>query len=182
MIAKNFAKTLVDDYVVFDLETTGFYPDSCEIIEIGALKYKNNTLVDEFNVLIKPSTPIPDTITSITGITNEMVSTAESINTVLPKFLDFIEDLTLIAHNSGFDLSFLEQNIQNQNLPMITNQNIDTVYLSRKYLKTLNLENNKLETLKKYFNLDFGSHRSLEDCKTTNYVYQYCKKEALVQN
>ena len=106
----------------------------------------------------------------------------ESINTVLPKFLDFIEDLTLIAHNSGFDLSFLEQNIQNQNLPMITNQNIDTVYLSRKYLKTLNLENNKLETLKKYFNLDFGSHRSLEDCKTTNYVYQYCKKEALVQN
>ena len=179
MIYLNREKKLVDDYVVFDLETTGFDPRSAKIIEIGALKYRNNELVDKFSVLINPGCPIPDVITLITGIDDDLVKNAITIDEALPKFIAFIEDYPLVAHNSKFDLSFIEENIQYLNLPMISNTNIDTVYLARKYIK--GVFNHKLETLKNYFRLTTSSHRSIEDCLTTNYVYQYCKNKALVK-
>ncbi len=180
MIYYNKEKELVKDYVVFDLETTGFDAKTCEIIEIGALKYKDDKLIDEFNMLINPGILIPDTITNITGINDDMVKNKPTIKEALPKFITFIEDLTLIAHNSSFDLSFIEENIKKLNLNMISNKNIDTVYLARKYIPET--YNAKLETLKKHFKLNYGSHRSLEDCYTTNYVYQYCKNKALIKN
>lgn len=180
MIERHKEKELVSDYIVFDLETTGFDPKTCKIIEIGALKYRNNELVDEFDVLINPEVSIPSNITSITGISDEMVKNAHTIYEVLPEFIKFIEDYPLVAHNAPFDLSFIEQNILNLGLDMITNTNLDTVLLSKKYIPEA--YNHKLETLKKYFHLDYGSHRSIDDCKTTNYVYQYCKNKALVQN
>ncbi len=180
MISSNREKYLVDDYVVFDLETTGFDPKICQIIEIGALKYRNNELVDELSILVNPNCPIPLVITAITGIDNELVKDSMTIQEALPRFINFIEDLPLVAHNSCFDLSFIEENIVRLNLPMITNTNIDTVYLSRKYIK--DVYNHKLETLKDYFHLNYSSHRSTQDCLTTNYVYQYCKNKALVKN
>ena len=180
MISSNKEKNLVDDYVVFDLETTGFDPKTSKIIEIGALKYKNNELIEEVSVLINPKCQIPDVITAITGIDDDLVRDAISIEEALPKFITFIEDLPLVAHNSSFDLSFIEENINNLNLPMITNKNIDTVYLARKYIK--GVFNHKLETLKNYFHLTYSSHRSIEDCLTTNHVYQYCKNKATVKN
>lgn len=173
-------KKLVDDYVVFDLETTGLDPLTCEIIEIGALKYQNNELIDEFSVLIKPKRKISAKITDLTGITNDMVASAPKIEEILPKFLTFIADFPLVAHNSNFDISFILENIKKLNLPPLKNANIDTVVLARLYLPKV--YNYKLTTLKNYFKLDFGSHRSVDDCKTTNYVYQYCKKKALVTN
>ena len=175
-----YAKELVSDYVVFDLETTGLDPKNNEIIEIGALKYHNDTLVQELDILVKPKVSIPSNITLLTGITDEMVKNSPSIEEALPIFLDFLSDLTLIAHNSSFDIGFIESKITELNLKEIANQNIDTVYLARKYIKET--PNSKLEVLKKHFNLEYGSHRSLEDCYTTNYVYQYCKNKALVKN
>lgn len=180
MIELNKEPRLVDDYIVFDLETTGLEPDRCEIIEIGALKYKNSELVDEFSVLIKPNVSISTKITNITGIDNQMVENSPQIEEVLPKFIEFIEDLPLVAHNSSFDLSFIEENIKRLGLDMIKNTNIDTVELARKYIPQV--YNYKLTTLKNYFKLDYGSHRSVDDCKTTNYVYDYCKKKATVKN
>ena len=180
MISLNREKKLVDDYVVFDLETTGFDPKTSKIIEIGALKYRNNKLVDELSILVNPECLIPDIITAITGIDDDLVRDAVTIDIALPQFITFIEDLPLVAHNSRFDLSFIEENILNLHLPMITNTNIDTVYLARKYIK--DVYNHKLETLKDYFHLTYSSHRSVEDCLTTNYVYQYCKEQAQVKN
>ena len=115
MISLNREKKLVDDYVVFDLETTGFDPKSSRIIEIGALKYRNNELVEELSLLVNPGCPIPDVITMITGIDDELVKNAISIEEAMPKFISFIEDLPLVAHNSKFDLSFIEENILNLN-------------------------------------------------------------------
>lgn len=180
MISLNKEKKLVDDYVVFDLETTGFDPKRAKIIEIGALKYRNNELIEELSILVNPCSPIPEVITMITGIDDELVSNAITIKEALPKFISFIEDLPLVAHNSSFDLSFIEENINNLGLPMITNKNIDTVSLARKYIK--GVYNHKLETLKNYFRLTYSSHRSIEDCLTTNHVYQYCKSKAMVKN
>lgn len=180
MISLNKEKRFVDDYVVFDLETTGFDPKTAKIIEIGALKYKNNELIEELSILVNPECEIPDVITMITGIDDELVKNAITIEEALPQFIQFIEDLPLVAHNSNFDLSFIEENINRFHLAMITNKNIDTVLLARKYIK--GVYNHKLETLKNYFRLTYSSHRSIEDCLTTNHVYQYCKSKAEVKN
>lgn len=180
MMYANGEKELVSDYVVFDLETTGLDSFSDRIIEIGALKYRNNELVDEFSVLINPEVMISPKITEITGITNEMINGAKTIKEVMPEFIEFIENLPLIAHNSQFDLSFIEENVKRLGFEVPRNTNIDTVELARKYIPRV--YNYKLTTLKNYFKLDFGSHRSVDDCKTTNYVYQYCKDKALVKN
>lgn len=180
MIALNKEKDFVNDYVIFDLETTGLDSTKDKIIEIGALKYKNSKLVAEFSVLINPEVKVPEVITKITGLTDNDLQNKKTIREVLPEFLEFIEDLTLIAHNSEFDLGFIEENIKSLGLNMISNKNIDTVEIARKYIPKA--YNYKLETLKKYFHLDYGSHRSVDDCKTTNYVYEYCKNKALVAN
>lgn len=176
----NKEKSFVDDYVVFDLETTGLDPITNNIIEIGALKYHNNELVAEFSVLINPECVIPPIITEITGIDNELIKNELTIKEVMPKFITFIEDLPLVAHNSSFDLSFIEENVKKLGLTPLLNKNIDTLELSKIYIPKA--YNHKLETLKKFFRLDYGSHRSIDDCKTTNYVYQYCKKQALIKN
>lgn len=168
----------VEDYIVFDLETTGFSPITDKIIEIGALKYHNDKLIDTFDVLINPKTKIPEKITELTGITNEMVSEKETIETALPKFLKFIENYPLIAHNSSFDLGFIEENMKKLNLKKLENKTIDTLELARKNIPTYN---HKLTTLKNYFRLNYASHRSLEDCYVTQYVYIYCKEKNKVR-
>lgn len=166
----------VDDYVVFDLETTGLDKDRDKIIEIGALKYKNNELVEEFSYLINPNIKLPEIIVNITGITDDMLINQDDISVVLPKFLEFIGDLPLVAHNGEFDLGFINKSIKDLNLKPLSNRNIDTLILARTYLKQM--YNYKLTTLKNYFGIKQVSHRSIGDCYTTNYVYQECKKRA----
>lgn len=167
----------VDSYIIFDTETTGLKDQFDQIIEIGALKYIDNELVEEYDVLINPKIDIPEIITSITGITNDMAEHEKTIEQVLPEFIDFIGDLPVICHNAPFDIGFINTNLKRLNLPEMKNEAIDTVELAREYIPRA--YNYKLETLKKYFKLDFGSHRSVEDCKTTNYIYQECKKRAM---
>lgn len=169
------ADDFVDDYIVFDLETTGLDSFSDEIIEIGALKYKNNKLIDTFHEYVKPSNLIPNKISNINGITNEDVKHSQSIKEVLPKFINFIEDYTLIAHNNSFDLNFIMQNLKKQNISCIKNKTIDTLSLARDYIP--DLDNYKLETLKKFLGINNISHRALSDCEATNAVYQYCKNQ-----
>lgn len=164
---------LVNDYVVFDLETTGFNPNEDEIIEIGALKYKDGLLVDTFDILINPKKELSRKIIKLTGITDEMLANCDTIDVVMPQFLAFIEDLTLVAHNGSFDLGFIEAKVNTLGLKMPENSNIDTLYLARKYIPEL--RSHRLEILKEYFNLKYGSHRALEDCYVTNFVYDYCK-------
>ena len=165
----------VDNYIIFDLETTGLNPKDDKIIEIGALKYQDNNLIDTFSILINPEEKLSKKIIEITGITDDMLKDCDTIKKVLPKFLSWIEDYTLIAHNGSFDLGFIENKIKELDLEMINNKNIDTLYLARKYIT--NVENHRLETLKIYFNLNYNSHRALDDCYVTNNVYQYCKNK-----
>lgn len=169
-------KNFVDSYVVFDTETTGLKDQEDKIIEIGALKYIDNELVDQFDVLINPEIDIPEIITTITGITDEMVSNEKTIRDILPEFIEFIGEYPLIAHNAPFDIGFINANLRSLDLPELTNEILDTVELAREYIPKA--YNYKLETLRNYFKLDFGSHRSVDDCNTTNYIYQECKKRA----
>ena len=120
-------------YVVFDLETTGLNPlEGEEIIEIGAVKVKNNQVIDRFDELIKPSKPIPEKISLITNITNEMVQDKDSELNVLNRFLNWLdEDNILVAHNANFDLSFVKMAFTKYNLGIFNYTVIDTLGVSR---------------------------------------------------
>ncbi len=98
------------DFVVFDIETTGFSPVNNRIIEIGAVKVKDGEIAERFSSFVNPDVPIPFEIEKLTGINDGMVKDAPMIDQVLPAFLDFCADAVLVAHNAGFDMSFIREN------------------------------------------------------------------------
>ena len=101
----------LDNYVVIDIETTGLTPLYDEIIEFAAIKIENDSIVDSYSTLIKPSQPISSFITSLTGITNELVENAPKIENVIDNIISFIADKTIVGHNVSFDINFLYDNI-----------------------------------------------------------------------
>ena len=164
----------IKSYCVLDIETTGLSYIQDEIIEIGILKIKNNKIVDVFDKLIKPKNKIPNRIIEITHITNEMVRSGENLNNVLFQILEFIGDLPLIIHNSPFDLSFLQYNLEKIGL-IINNEVIDTLKLSREIFK--DFEKHNLQYLAERLNIKVeNAHRALDDTKTLNEVYKVMRK------
>ena len=167
----------INNYTIIDIETTGLDPKVDEIIEISAIKIRDNKIVSEYSTLIKPQHEISDFITNLTGITNEMVDDKPAINIVLNDYFDFLDNDIIVGHNINFDINFLyDASIKYYNKPF-ENDYIDTLRLSRKYLS---LENNKLGTIANFFNIDYsGAHRSLNDCYITFNIYNELKKKSL---
>lgn len=165
------------DYISFDLETTGFSPETCDVIEIGAWKVKSGVVVDKFCTLVRPIMYIPRTVQEITGITNEMVADSETIEPTLFEFFDFCEDLPFLGHNLPFDYRFIEYRGKYLGLDFSLKgqrQGIDTLQLSK---KLLNSENHKLETVANVLGINIGSredteyHRAGFDSYITKLVY-----------
>ncbi len=105
-------RKLEGDFVVFDIETTGFSPVNNRIIEIGAVKLRDGKVLDRFSAFINPQVPIPFEIEKLTGIRDDMVKDAPLVEEVLPKFLEFASGSVLVAHNAGFDMSFIIENVR----------------------------------------------------------------------
>lgn len=124
---------LIDDieYVVFDVETTGFNPLKEDLLEIGAVKYKNKVRIGEFSSLIRPDKEISDEIQKLTGITPEMVADAPSPEEVLRKFMEFSAGSVLVAHNAGFDVRFITAKYQQLFGEKVTPIYLDTLGLAR---------------------------------------------------
>lgn len=162
------------DYVTIDVETTGLDFNNDRIIEISAIKYINNSEVDSFSYLVNPNMKLSETIIRITGITNEDLIDKTTIDEVLPKFIHFIEDYTLVAHNASYDFKMITAECNRCHLEVIKNKIADTLVFAKRYYSKKEVENYKLETFKKYFNLDYQSHRALADCYTCAYLYQQC--------
>lgn len=167
--------SMVDNYTVVDLETTGFSPEHNEIIEVGAIKYIDNKEVARFHSFIEQSYPLDEFITAHTGITNDMLIGAPSKETVLPLVFDFVGDSVVVAHNAHFDINFLYDDGLFILGRYFENSFIDTLRLAKRCL--LSVENHKLTTLAKHFNIQQDTaHRSLPDCETTHNLYQSLKK------
>ncbi|MFV0504601.1 MAG: PolC-type DNA polymerase III [Lachnospirales bacterium] len=163
-------QNLDSEYVVFDVETTGFYQKTCKIIEIGAAKIKNGEIVDEFNELINPEESLSETIVNLTKITDTMLKNKETIEFVLPKFIEFIGDSILVAHNANFDIGFINANTKRVLNKELENTFIDTVNLSRMLYP--NLKNHKLNTVADHLRIVLESHhRAVDDAKATAEIF-----------
>ena len=165
---------LPSDYVLLDLETTGLNPAGDSIIEIGAIKVKEYDIVDTFEAFVKPPHPISYFITDLTGITNEMVKDAGSIETVLPEFMRFVGSSLVMGHNVNFDINFLYENCVRCFGYGFRNDFVDTLRLSRKLFPEEH--HHRLCDLEQRFQLhNEHSHRALSDVILTNQCYDYMR-------
>ena len=157
-------------FCVFDLETTGFSAVTEKVTEIGIMKLKNGEVIDEFSCFVNPEKHIPERVTEVTHITDEMVKDAETIDKVFPKVLEFIKGSILVAHNAGFDTGFFKQ--------IAKNLGYEYDYTS---IDTLSLAKDLFPDYKKYKlgkiaeNLGIKvevAHRALDDVDTTVKVFK----------
>ncbi len=165
----SYAGGFGDEFIVFDIETTGLSAANCKITEIGAVKICNGEILERYNTFVNPECPIPEEITRLTSITDEMVADAGTIDEVLPEFLDFVGDRLLIAHNADFDTGFIRVAAKNLNISF-TNAYLDTVALSR-YLNP-QLKSHKLNILADHYKLgDFHHHRACDDAEMLAMIF-----------
>ena len=168
---------LPEDYIVFDLETTGFAPPKAEIIEIGAIRMVGGKVDDCFHSYVKPRGYLPRHITALTGITADMIDDAPRVDMVIPAFLTFIEKhpLTLVAHNAPFDCRFMNAFCSPLGIDFDCYPVFDSLTAARAYVP---LESHKLELIKDYFGLEFNSHNAVDDCRVTAYLMEWCKAKS----
>ena len=169
MVSGSRGQSMEEAFVVFDIETTGFSPVSNRIIEIGAVRVEKGSIVDRFSVFVNPQVPIPFKIEQLTGINDGMVVDAETIEEVLPKFLEFSEGAVMVAHNAGFDMSFIIENCKRQGIEREFTY-VDTVGMARMLLPGLNRF--KLDTVAKALNIPLlNHHRAVDDAACTAEIF-----------
>jgi DNA polymerase III epsilon subunit len=153
--------------VVFDLETTGLSPHNDAILEIGAIVIEDGLITDQvFHSLINPHRPIPWFVTKVHGIRNHMVSDAPDLETVLPAFLDFVADRTLVAHNAGFDMGFLSTHAGRLGLRVPRNIHC-TMELSRRMFPHERRHNLDAVCMRLGILAPTNRHRALQDAEVT---------------
>lgn len=164
-----------DDYTIVDIETTGFDPINNKITEISAVKYRSNRKVDEYATLVYIDEKIPDIITKITGITNEMLEGAPDLSEAIKGFIEFIGEDIIIGHNITFDLAFLGAACEDCLSMELKNNYVDVLRIANEKLPFL--DSHKQIVVAKYFGIRTeGSHRALTDCGICNACYQKLKE------
>lgn len=159
-------------FIVLDLETTGASPaQGCSITEIGAIAVRGGEILEEFSTFVNPEIPLPPYITSLTGITDEMLQDAPLISEAYGNFLQFIEQHSapyFVAHNAPFDLGFLKAAGRALSAPWPKHEVLDTVRFARLVVERSEILNYKLGTLAQFFETQsLPTHRALDDVKTT---------------
>lgn len=169
LVENGAGQTLDHTCVVFDIETTGFSPVKNKIIEIGAVRVEEGKITGRFSSFVNPDVPIPFEIEKLTGINDNMVLDAPKIEKVLPEFLEFCEGAVMVAHNAGFDISFIKENAKQQGLEFNPTV-LDTVSLARVLLPNLNRF--KLDTVAKELKISLANHhRAVDDAGATAEIF-----------
>ena len=160
-----------DEFVVFDIETTGLSAMTCKITEIGAVLVCKGEVLKVFSTFANPGGHIPEEITELTGITDEMVADAPSQSDAVKAFIEFVGRRTVVAHNANFDMGFIRRAAENAGIPF-NPPYLDTLSMSR-FLNP-ELKNHKLDTLVDFYGLgDFNHHRACDDAEVTAKIF--CK-------
>ena len=159
-------------FIVIDLETTGAAPTNGNgITEIGAVKVRGGELIGEFSTFVNPGIALPDYITSLTGITDQMLSGAPTITEIFPSFMEFLgphSENYLVAHNAPFDLGFIKAAAKTAGWKWPDFRVLDTVSLARLLVSYEEVINYKLGTLAAFFKTEvLPNHRALDDARAT---------------
>nr|QGT51178.1 DNA polymerase III PolC-type [uncultured Firmicutes bacterium] len=163
------AEGISGTYVVFDIETTGLSAETDMITEFGAVLVENGVVKDTFAQLVNPQRPIPPKITELTGISDAMVADKPTIEEVLPKFLEFCADHTVVAHNAKFDTGFVRVLAARQNLPF-ENKILDTLAISRELYP--DVRSHKLDVIAKRLDISLDNHhRAVDDATATALIF-----------
>lgn len=151
-----------DEFIVFDVETTGFSAQNDRLTEIGAVRVKGGEILDKFDIFVNPEKPIPEKITQLTHITDEMVKDAPKEEEAVRQFFDFCKNSkVLVAHNAEFDISFIKAVCQRNSIEY-DYTSVDTLALCRSIFPSL--RNHKLDTIVKHLNIgSFDHHRACDD-------------------
>ena len=167
----------INEYVIFDLETTGLDPDVDAIIEISALKVKDGEIIDEFSTLVNPCMHIPYEASCVNGIVDDMVKGAPKIEEALKAFIAFVGNNVLMGQNiKRFDLRFIQRDAVRHFGEQISNDYVDTLFVAQRYLPEL--DSHSLESLADYYDISYdGAHRALADCRINKKVYDCLAKE-----
>ena len=167
----------IEDYVVFDLETTGVSPYNDEVIEISAVKARKGKVVEEFSELVNPKRTIPFAASRVNNITDDMVSDAPFFDEVLRHFLEFVGEDVLVGHNiQSFDMKFIYRDCERYFHQLITNDYVDTLILAKRCFPEW--RHRRLGDLADYYGISTqGAHRALVDCRMNQRVFELLGKE-----
>ena len=172
---------MIQDYVCLDLETTGLDPKTDKIIEIGAVKVRGGEVVDTFQSFVNPGRMLSSKIMELTGICDDDLRSAPSIEEVLPAFLEFSREECFLGHSVLFDYSFMKKAVVNRDgKDKYEKLGIDTLKISRKHLASL--ESRRLSYLCKYYGIEQKAHRALGDAMATHLLYQKLLKDFYDKN
>ena len=169
LVLNDKGQSIDSEYVIFDIETTGLSPKHNKIIEIGAVKYKDGRVLERFSEFVNPEVPIPYSITKLTSINDSMVMDAPTIEIILPRFLEFVGDAMLVAHNASFDTGFIKEFAKRQGLTFDSTI-LDTMTLA--HLLIPELGKYTLDRLCKQFNVSLENHhRACDDAEATGEIF-----------
>ncbi|MBS6914803.1 MAG: 3'-5' exonuclease [Clostridium sp.] len=159
-----------NSYLALDLETTGLDPKRDKIIEIGACRVRDGKIEKELSLLIHPHQPLPERITALTGITDEMLSEAPDMESVIGQVMDFCGDLPILGHHVIFDYSFLKRAAVNAGFPF-ERTGIDTLGLCRRFMPEEEKKN--LSAACAWYQVpEETAHRALSDARMAHFLYQ----------
>jgi len=174
-----FLKTAVSNiedqtFCIVDIETSAPNIKDGQIIEIGAIRYKNGKIIEKYQSFVNTYS-IPQKVQELTSITLQMVEDAPSLKNVLEEFKLFVEDDIIVAHNIGFDYKYISDSLDYYNLGGLANRSLCTIELTKKLFK---LEKYGLKTLIEFFNIEnLSHHRAYDDAYATMVIFEHCLKQ-----
>lgn len=167
----------IENYVLFDLETTGISWRSDDVIEISALRVRNGQVTECFSSLVDPGRPIPWAASRVNNITDDMVAGEPTMEEILPQFLEFVGEDVLAGHNiARFDLNFLYRDAMVRFGLLPGNDYVDTLLFARQSLP--GLPSYALTALAEHYGLTTqGAHRALNDCRMNQQIFERLARE-----
>lgn len=165
-------------FTVFDTETTGLSPETCKIIEVGAIRFNYRGPISEMDSFMNPECKIPPQVSAINHITDDMVSDAPTGAELMPKFLEYIGDTVLIAHNAKFDIDMVNAELDRLGLDRLKNRVIDTRWFAKDLFP--DMPNFKLQTLAEQLKIDVkDAHRANDDSRVCMKLFLHCSRALL---
>lgn len=160
---------MTNSYISIDIETTGLNPKLDKIIEIGAIKVIEGMVTDTFETFVDPGRKLEEQVKVLTGITDYDLTNAPSIGEVMPKLIDFLEELPIVGHSILFDFSFLKKAAVYEKM-CFEKKGLDTLRIARCFLQEI--EHRNLKFLCEYYQIPHHAHRALSDAEATSTLYQ----------